>query len=160
MNELIGLWKTYRSGEICEILAEVIRDVTKEGKSLTTHLYDHEPIQSLEQLSKMLSRYERQYGVQRLVGLLGRGLELNGAPEGPHIRIFLRLPERTEEKKSFFKDLISDSTIREATHFTEEYFTKQRSDFFHSRLERSLKKNFGFRFEYKVVIELEGGVKP
>ena len=85
--------------------------------------------------------------------LLGKGLELESDPGGSQIRIFLRLPDGRQSRKDLFKDIVSDSTIRESVNFTERYFRDRGSHFFHSHLERTLKKNFGFRFEYKIVIE-------
>jgi len=144
MKKLVGLWQTYRPGEICSVLAELIRKVTKDRKRLTSGLFGKETIQSVEELNKILKQYEKQMGVRRLLDLLGQGLELEGEPGGLRIRTFLRLPDGTEDRSTLFKDLISDSILRESTNFTERYFMKQSNVIFQNRLERCLKKKLWF----------------
>ena len=153
MKGFIGLWKTYRPGEIYTVLGKLVSEIVREGKTLKLRLLHEERLHSMDELYRVLKRYETQNGIFKLMDLLGHGLELEGEPAGPRIRVFLRFPEGRQREKSLFKDLVAVSMTREAFSFTDRYFREQRNVFLHTRLETLLKKRFGFRFEYKVIVE-------
>ena len=156
METLIGLWRTYRPGEIYAILGGLIGDVVKQGKRLTIPVLGKKEIHSVDELHEMLKRYEMQKGICDFVNLLCQGIDVHGRPGGPRIRVLLRFPEGSERDKLMFKDLIVNAVMREDFSFTDRHFREQGHDWFHSRLERILKKRFGFCFEYKVIVEPSG----
>lgn len=150
---LMGLWRMYRPGEIYKVLENLIADLTREGKWITAYFPGKALIHSGEELAQGLRRCERQEGIPALLDLLGCGLELNGQPQGPRVRIFLRFPEGTERERELFKDLIANSMMRDALEFTERFFRNRNYSLFPSRLERALRRHFGFQFEYKIILE-------
>jgi len=155
MKGLVGLWKTYRPGEIYGLLGQLISDVRKEGKRIRVAppLEPNDSIGSVEELYQVLERYEQDRGTDALLKALADGFVLEGEPHGPRIHIFLRFPVASGRERRLFTDLIVNAIARDADRFTERYFGERSGSLFHSRLERLLKKRFGFCIEYKIIIE-------
>ena len=70
MKSMVGLWKIYRPNELYAILGELIRDVTKERKKLTSDLSGEKPIHSVDELYQVMQQYEEHEGTHALVNLL------------------------------------------------------------------------------------------
>ena len=163
MSSIIGLWNTYHRGEVYSALDRLLRYSVKSGFQIKSMFSGVEsPIKSAEHLFNQLKDFEKKEGVRKLLDILTSGLELTYEQKGEvrsKTHILLRTPEGKPEDLKAFKSMIANWVENSDLSFMERFFESSQPLFLHTPLERGLKRKFGFRFQYKILVTQEGESK-
>jgi hypothetical protein len=156
MKNINGLWNNYRQGEVYGTLDAIINGLVKKGYRLRLDSIDLEKkITGGEELFRTLRDYEEKKGLEKLLELFYRGLKLEAVKgEGikVDIEIYLRMPEESEDRRNLFKEMIANWFVNQEISFSEKFFKQSQVKFLPHRLERVLKRSFGFQINYKILM--------
>lgn len=173
MGWIIGDWRILKEGEVDQVLKKCIKLLLKHKFTLRADLIvekraiaiDSRPIEYRRALYEILRNFERRHGVNNLLEVLTAGglkLKCNNNQDEIIIEVLLRTPSDSEESSRLFKDMVTEWIEQNTLTFCQRFFRlpKIREDvvdrYLDNPFERSLKKIFGFHFQYKVMIKYEG----
>ena len=154
MNSIVGLWDTFNRGEIYSALERLFSYLKKSKSQVKTIINGNELIiKSAEQLFNELKILEIKHGVMKLIDVLIAGLELTCEQQNSsRVTILLRTPQGNPKDLEIFRNMIMSWVETSDLLFMERFFKSSQALFLHTPLERGLKQKFGFRFQYKVLI--------
>lgn len=165
MGWLIGGWRILNEGEVHQAVKKCINILVENKFSLTADLaVERKEIEYGRELYEILRDFEKRHGVNDLLEILTSGLKIEGARDADKIiiEILLRAPSDSKERQQLFKDMVSAWVEENPLTFSERFFRlpKVSEDiadrYLDNPLEQTLKRTFGFHFQYKVVIEYAG----
>lgn len=166
MKWTIGSWKILNEGEIHQAVKKCINVLVENSFKLTADLaVEKKELEYGRELYEVLRDFEKHHGVNDLLELLTKGLNIecvNNDSAGINIKILLRTPSDSEQRRQLFKDTVSAWVEQAPLTFSERFFrlpkiTEDIADrYLDNPLEQTLKKTFGFHFQYKLVIKSEG----
>ncbi len=161
----IGQWQEYEEGTIHQTLKKCINILIESGFNVHVDLPgEKKKIEYGKQLYETLLTYEKKHGLNDLLEILTKRLEIECAgKEGQKldIRVLLRTPSDTEENKDLFKHMVIEWVEQNPLSFCERFFrlpkiTEDVIDRYGDcTLEQSLKRVFGFKFTYMIIIACE-----
>jgi len=170
MGWIIGSWKILGEGEVHQAIKKCANILVENNFKLTANLIaEKKEIESGRELYEVLKDFEKHHGVNDLLDVLTNGLNIgciNNSSEKITIEVLLRTPSDSQERKQLFKDMVSAWVEQNPLTFSERFFrlpkvTEDMADrYLDNPLEQSLKKTFGFHFQYKVIIKCEGERVP
>ncbi|MFH1519497.1 MAG: hypothetical protein ABIE75_02880 [Candidatus Omnitrophota bacterium] len=165
MAWIIGGWRILNEGEVHQVVKKCINILVENKFQLTTDLViEQKEIEYGRELYEILRDFEKHHGVNDLLEVLTAGLKIKCLNHSNriNIEIILRTPSGSEERRQLFKDMVSAWVEENTLTFSERFFRlpKVSEDFadryLDNPLEQTLKRTFGFHFQYKVVIKYEG----
>ncbi len=165
MGWAIGGWRILDEGEVHQVLKKCINILVENKFQLITNLpTERNKIEYGRELYEILRDFEKHHGVNDLLGILTNGLKLEGVKDSSKVtvEVLLRTPSDSEERQQLFKDMVSAWVEANPLTFSERFFRLPKigediaDRYLDNPLERSLKKIFGFHFQYKVMIKYEG----
>ena len=110
MGWRIGQWQIYEEGLVHQTLKKCINIFIENGFSVYVDLGgEKKKIEYGKQLYEILLAYEKSHGLNDLLEILTKRLEIDctsGEKEKIDIRILLRTPSDTEESKNLFKSMV------------------------------------------------------
>lgn len=159
----IGQWQEYEEGEIHQTLKKCINIFIEDGFSVYVDLAgEKKKIEYGKHLYETLLTYEKTHGLNDLLEILTKRLEIlcsKEAGQNLDIRVLLRTPSDTEENKDLFKSMVVEWVEQNPLSFCERFFrlpkiTEDMLDRYGDcTLEQALKRVFGFKFMYMVIID-------
>ncbi len=156
MNSIVGLWDTFNRGEVYSALERLFSYLTKNKSQVKTIINGNELIiKDAEQLFNELKILEIKHGVRELIDVLIAGLELTSEQQGKNdskVTILLRTPQGNPKDLEIFRNMVTSWVETSDLLFMERFFKSSQALFLHMPLERGLKRKFGFRFQYKILI--------
>ena len=157
MDRVIGLWETYPRGEVYRALGRLFGDLTKRGFALRATLPNRAvPIADVDDFVRQVKDVERTQGVGSVLELLITGLQVTCQRTGHaplHVTVLLRAPEGEQGSWHDFRSMVVNWVESSGLAFMDRCFQSTQPLFLHTPLERSLKRTFGFRFQYKILIQ-------
>ena len=160
MDPILGLWNTYHRGEISSALEKLFRDLRHRGYQLESQLAGQRSfITNAEDLVTRLKELEQRQGVRSLLELFSAGVEVACTHRNRTqmtIHVLLRVPDRQPGDPADFRSLVANWVENNERTFMDRCFQSAQPLFLHTPLERGLKRRFGFRFQYKILMTHEG----
>jgi len=166
MSWIIGGWRILNEGEVHQDLKKCINILLEHKFTLQANLMlEKKAVEYGRELYEVLRDFEKHHGVNDLLKVLTTGglkLECNKNQDKIVIEILLRAPSDSEEREQLFKDMVSAWVEENPLTFSERFFRLPKISediadrYLNNPLEQSLKKIFGFHFQYKVMIKYEG----
>lgn len=166
MGWIIGDWRILDEGEVHQVLKKCINLLLENKFKLRADLIvNNRAIDHSQELYEVLRNFEKHYGVNDLLELLtgsGLKLECNKNQDKIIVEVLLRSPSDSEERSRLFKDMISGWVEENPLTFSERFFRLPNINediadrYLDNPLEQSLKKIFGFHFNYRIIIKYEG----
>jgi len=165
MGWLIGGWRILNEGEVHQAVKKCINILVENKFRLTAELVaERKEIEYGRELYEILRDFEKRHGVNDLLEILTNGLKIESVRDADKIiiEILLRAPSDSQERQQLFKDMVSAWVEENPLTFSERFFRlpKVSEDiadrYLDNPLEQTLKRTFGFHFQYKVVIKYAG----
>ncbi|MCK4401472.1 hypothetical protein KAW08_04130 [bacterium] len=161
MDWTIGEWKILKEGEIHQSLKKCINLLLKHEMSLTLKFDSKgEEIKYGREIYEFLRTFEKEHGVKDLLKVLASGLNMEAkkGEEEIEIKTIMRIPSVSEERQELFMDVITAWVEENALTFSERFFRLPKISediadrYLDNPLEQTLKRTFGFHFQYKLII--------
>ena len=165
MGWVIGGWRILGAGEVHQVVKKCINILVEEKFTLQAHLAaERKAIEYGRELYEILREFERQHGVNDLLEALTNGLRVECSRDAERItmEIVLRTPSDSDERRQLFKEIVTAWVEENPLTLSERFFrlpkvSEDLADrYLDNPLERTLKRTFGFDFQYKAVIRYEG----
>lgn len=162
MGWVIGGWRIFEEGTVHQALKKCVNVLLESGMRIEADLLtEKKPIEYGRGVFEALNEYEKKHGVDDLLEILIKGLKVKCFRDEElqiQIGVILRLPSDSQEHMELFKDMVTAWVEENPMTYCERYFrlpkiTEDIADrYLDNPLEQTLKKTFGFHFNYKITI--------